>query len=99
METVIVLNPFSALLCALLFVTKNSIYLSKNAPGNEWCFALTVEWSCYFLGYGCIIAAILKVLGHFRFAVFFLLCAVSYYFEKKGERKEWDDLGWKYLGQ
>lgn len=72
-ETVIVLNLFSAPLCALQFVTKNSIYLSKMHLGMV--FALIVEWFCYFLGYGCIMAVILKVLGHLKTAVFFLPCA------------------------
>lgn len=63
-------------------------------------FASIVEWFCYFLGYSCIMAVILKVLGHFKPAVFFLPCAQSVAILKReeGERngvtedgKTWDN--------
>lgn len=41
------LNLFSAPLCVLLFVTKNSIYLSKIAPGNGFCIDCRMDLLFY----------------------------------------------------
>lgn len=42
------LNLFSAPLCVLLFVTKNSIYLSKIAPGNGFCIDCRMDLLFYW---------------------------------------------------
>lgn len=97
-ETVILLNLFSALLCAFLFVIKNSIYLWKNAPGKGFCidcrtvllyFGLWLHYGCHLKGIG--------TLQNCWFSS--LLVHSQLLFEKREERKEWGDWGWKGLGQ
>jgi len=81
-ETV-VLNLVSTLLRALLFVTKNSISLSKNAPRNGFCIdcGMVLLFFWLWLHYGTLQTCCFLPSS----------CIVSCYFEKREGRKEWDD--------